>query len=358
MKNLGGTNLNKEFLFELLNTCSPSGYEVEAVRLFKNYCKQFAKFEFTDSALNTCFTYGDGRIKFLLTAHIDENGFIIQNIDDSGYLHYIKVGGSDNKTIPGSRVSILLKDGRKLTGIIGKVPIHVEEDRDKGVLKPSDLKIDVGASSREEAEKMGIHIGDYVALYQDEPIDLGQYRFSSKGIDDKIGVFIIAEVLRQLSEEKWTPNNLTIYGVACSQEEVGCLGADIISHRIDPNWAIDFDVHFATDEDYVKANESGKISLGGGAMIEHGPAISLRFLDILNTVAENFSIKTQHYASKPGGTNLLSIKLGATDCQTAQLSIPNRYMHTQVETCDYRDIEYIISLTKETLKYIDALYDK
>lgn len=246
------------------------------------------------------------------------------------------------KDIPGSYIK----------GVIGKKPIHVEyDDNSKNELIPiEDLLVDIGAETKDEALEI-IEPGSRVVFEANYIERLGKNRFASKGLDDKIGVFIVAEVLRNLAHT-YTDlfDDYTFYGVANTQEEVGLRGAMVTSKRINPDVSIDIDVTFATDEGRgIKPESYGDIKLGKGPVIISGPDKSWELRKRMIDVAELETIPYQLAASYAGGTNTSAIQEGAMDCETILISIPQRNMHTQVEVCDYRDIEGAINLIYKTL---------
>lgn len=344
--------LNRLFLNALLSANTPSGYEDEGTVIFNDYCSSFAKHIYDDAIGNSCFAVGDGDIPFLISGHIDEIALQVQNIDDKGFIHFIKDGGIDPKVLLGCNVTILCQENHKVKGVIGKAPIHIEhksEDKDK-VIKIKDMKIDCGFQTKEEAMEY-VSVGDMI-IVNSPIIDLGPYRISSRGLDDKIGVFITAEVLRVLSKHKL--NKLKVFGASCVQEEVGAVGATIIAKNINPKYSIDYDVTFATDDGYVSADEWGDIQLGKGGAIAHGTDCNPKFVKFIQDVCKEKEIPCQNFSAPNGGTNTLHIKQGASDCQTALISIPNRNMHTQVEICDFRDIQAIIDMTIATILKLDA----
>ena len=207
------------------------------------------------------------------------------------------------------------------------------------------MKIDIGAETKEEAAKL-VSIGDPVTIC-DIPIMLGENRFASRGLDDKVGVFVMAEVLKRLSTMNLT--KVKVYGVACTQEETSASGAIGAASKIDPQYSIDYDVTFATDDDYVSPNEWGDIKLGKGGAIAHGVDSNKRFAKLVKSVCEENKIPYQEFAVGSGGTDTVWIKQSSTDAETLLLSIPNRNMHTQVEVCDYRDLESLIEMTVATI---------
>ena len=349
--------MNKNFLKELLTAVSPSGYEGSASEVFTKQMNKFATPVTQDAAGNTIFAMGnlEAETKLMLSAHIDEIALQIQYIDDKGFLHFVADGGVDKKVLPGSHVKILTNNGI-INGVIGKTPIHVEyhtDDKDKAI-KIKDLKIDIGAETKEEASNL-VSIGD-IALVHAEPIDLGANRIAGRGLDDKSGIFVICEVAERLS--KINLDNICVYFVACTQEETTATGAVVAAANIDPTYSIDFDVTFATDDDYVSPNEWGDVKLGKGGAIAHGVNNCPYLTNIIKTVCKDNGIPYQEFVAPDDGTNTLYIRQSSSNCLTQLLSIPNRNMHTQAEVCDYRDLQSLVDMTTMTvaaLNHINSL---
>lgn len=335
--------MNKTFLKKLLQAPSPSGYEEHATKIVKDYLEECGvKHEFTDKVGNAAFSVGNGNTVIMLSAHIDEIGLQVQHIDDKGFIHFIKDGGTDAKVLPGSTVAIHTTKGI-VNGVIGKTPIHIEyhtDDKDKAI-KVKDMKIDIGAETKEEANKL-ISIGDPITIC-DIPLELGSNRFAGRGLDDKVGVYVMAEVMKQL--KNFNLQNVKVYGVTCTQEETSASGAVGAASKINPQYSIDYDVTFATDDDYVSPNEWGDIKLGKGGAIAHGVDSNRKLTRLMKEVCETNKIPYQEFSVGSGGTDTVYIKQSSEDCDTLLLSIPNRNMHTQVEVCDYRDLESLIKMT-------------
>lgn len=343
--------MNKEFLKELLKTHSPSGMETEGVECFLNYLNGGD----IDKIGNGIVKYGNGTHSLLLSGHIDEIGLRVQNIDDKGFIYFIKNGGTDAKVLLGSTVTILNRKG-KVKGIIGKAPIHIETAEERKTVNFKKMKIDIGASTKAEAQKL-VEIGDII-IVDGNFIELNENRFVSRGLDDKLGVFIVAEVIKRLQENEennFRPlKNLTIYASACTQEETGGSGAVNLG-KINPEFSIDYDVHFASDDSFVSANEYGNVALGEGGAICHSVDCNHRLVSLIKDVCEINDITYQSYSKGCGGTNTVKIKNTAFNCETALLSIPLRNMHTQVEMADYRDLQCLIDMTLATIYKIDEM---
>lgn len=351
----------KKFLFDLLGASSPSGYETLASNVFTNFCGELGmKHEFTDSIGNVAFSVGNGKVPFMISGHIDEVGLQVQHIDKDGFIYFIKDGGSDPKIMPGSSVEILTNSGTSsIYGIIGKSPIHIEyhtENKDKAI-KMKNLKIDIGARSKEEAMKY-VSIGDPIVFVH--PIfELLSNRIATGSIDDKVGVYVTAMVLNKFKEcEETKPlKNIKLYGVACTQEEVGGNGATIASKRINPAYSIDYDVTFATDDGCVSEKEWGDIKIGEGGCIAYGPDKNREMCDLMKKVCEKIGLKHQPFSVGAGMTNTLKIKMAADDCKTLLLSIPERNMHTPVEVCSFDDLESLVNMTYYFIREIDLMLE-
>ena len=351
------------FLFSLLNTYTPSGYESKGTKLFSDFCQYLygIHHEFKDSIGNVAFSIGNGKIPFMVSGHIDEIALQVQYIDKDGFIHFIKDGGIDPKTAIGRKV-VIHSNGKDVLGVIGKTPIHVEyytDSKDK-VTKVKDMKIDIGAESKEEAEKI-VSVGSPISFYHFAEC-LGSNRIVSGAIDDKVGVCVTYGVLKRLSEYvKFHPlQSLKVYGVACTQEEVGGNGATLAAKRINPAYSIDYDVTFATDDGCVSPNEWGDVKLGKGGCIAFGPDKDVEMANDIIKVCNAESpyspnrIPYQTFSVGAGMTNTLKIRLAADNCKTLLLSVPQRNMHTQVEVCDLRDIDSLVSMTFNYIIWLDA----
>lgn len=336
--------MDKDFLKKLMSTNSPSGYEDEAVKVFNEYCKSLgAKHEFTDFMGNSCYSIGTGNTKVMISAHIDELGYQVQNITEDGMIQFVRLGGIDKKTLPGSIVYFPRTD---IIGVIGKKPIHLEESEERGKVEQlKDLLVDIGAENKEDAEKI-VKIGDFFLPQTGNSIqDLGKNKFTCKGLDDKIGVYIVSQILEKLISVDSIKEKYTFYFVANTQEEVGLRGATVTSKRINPDISIDLDVTFATDEGRgISIAEEGNVKLGNGPVIQHGPDKNKKLNAFLENIAERFKVPYQSICSGAGGTNTAAIQEGSLNCMTTLISIPLRNMHTPVEVCDYRDIKNTIDL--------------
>ena len=231
------------FLERFMKCASPSGFEVEAARCFREYLKPCCAEVRADVMGNSIAVLNpDAKFKVMLAGHYDEIGFQIVYISDEGLLYFRPNGGIDKLNIPASEVDVLTAKGR-VPGVIGKKPIHLLKpaERDQAV-ELSEMWIDIGAADRAEAEKR-VSIGDPVVMRANFRM-LNKNRFISKGTDDKIGAFVVAETMKALAKRKL---KVGVYGVGTVQEEVGLRGAHAGAFGVDPNVGFGIDVGFATD---------------------------------------------------------------------------------------------------------------
>jgi len=344
------------FLKNILNAISPSGFEEEAARVWKEYAKVFAHKVFTDLHGNSIATLNeDGKPRVLLAGHIDEIGFMVKYIDEDGFIYFVPIGGWDLQIPQGQRVWIKTKKGR-VTGVIGKKPIHLlEEEERKKVPKFKDLWIDIGAKTKKEAEEI-IKIGDPIVLSY-EFVPLKGDNVSARGIDDRVGAFVVLEALRLLSTEKI---NAAVFSVATVQEEIGLRGAQTSAFRISPDVGIAVDVTFASDFPKMrKEKESvGDVRLGKGPVIARGPNINPKVFETLVNVAEEERIPYQLEGIPRGtGTDANVIQLTKEGVATGLISIPNRYMHTPCEVVNLKDLENASKLIASFIKRLDEKVD-
>lgn len=340
----------EKFLENLLNSHSVSGFEHEATDIYEEYLKECSKV-FRDS-MNNCYAIvnPEAGTRILLEAHIDEIGFQVTYIDDMGFVYVRNNGGIDCATVPGSMVLIHTGDGQTVPGVIGKRPIHVQKpDERSKVPELEELWIDTGLDC--DRVKGLVSVGDVVS-FRANATRLSDEVVVSKGLDDKIGVYVVAEALRRLSEESL---GIGVCAVAAVQEEVGCKGAKVCVDNVDPQMAVSVDVGFATDVPNISKKKYGDVVLGGGPVVNCHTDCSREMVRTVRKVAEAEGLKIQLNANSipTGGTDTAPIQVSGKGVKTLLISIPNRYMHTQVEMCDLRDVEGAIDLIVKTVLHID-----
>jgi len=294
---------------------------------------------------------GSGKLKVMVVGHADEIGFIINHIDEQGYVYVKTLGGFDVNLLPGLRVDIY-HDGNLVRGIIGRKPIHMmrgEEGSPK--LKLEDLWIDIGASSREDALKR-VAIGD-IATYNSHFEMLSEDLVVTKATDNKVGVYVAARVMQELAKKKLKAN---YYAVCSVGEETTMKGAGTSAFQIEPDIAIAVDVTFTSDIPGADKRVFGDVALGKGPTLSIGAALHPVIKDRLIQAAEKLKLPYQiEIAPGRTGTDADAIHALRAGAATAVIGIPNRYMHSPNEVISLSDLENAV---KMTAAFIAALDDK
>ena len=342
----------KEFLFTLLNTPSPAGFESEGQRAWMKYVGSYADSIENDAYGNVWATLtGDGSsARIMLEAHADEIGFMIQNITEEGFLFVTRIGGSDRAIARGKRLTILGDKGPVLA-VIGNTAIHIREKESDKIPEIHELHLDVGANSKEEVEERGIRVG-HPAIYADTAEELVHGRIIGRAIDNRIGGFILSQVLANLANEAPRPA-ATLFAVNAVQEEIGGSGMKMISYRLEPSVAVVLDVTHATDSPGIDRNKHGSIKLGNGPTVTHGTANHPEVVKRLITLAKELDLPLQHEASSRfTGTDTDHVYPMRGGVPSALLSVPLRYMHSTVEMVDLRDVERCVLLLTQFVRSI------
>lgn len=340
-----------EFLRTLIITPSPSGFEEQVQELFLRRVRDCVDASYKDvhgnafGVINSSLTP-----RAMLAGHCDEIGFMVEYVNEQGYIYFSTVGGVDPHITPGSRVVIHTLDG-PIAGVIGKKPIHLIEEKERQkVAKIEEQWIDIGAVDREEALKK-VNVGDPITFDVGFQPLLGN-RIAGKGFDDKVGTFVVAEVLRKVNKEKL---RCALYGVSTVQEELGLRGARTSAFGIAPHIGIAIDVTFASDCPDIDKRRVGEISLGKGPVIARGPNINPKVFKKLVEIAQTHQIPYQIQAeSRATGTDANAIQITREGVVTGLLGIPNRYMHTPVEIIDLADLDNTIKLLVLFLESIEG----
>jgi putative aminopeptidase FrvX len=332
-----------KFLQTLVNTPSPTGHEVRGQRVWLDYVKPFADETFSDAYGNCVAVLNKGGSpRIMLAAHADEIAMAVNYINEDGFIYVRKMGGIDPAISKAQRIVIHTKKG-PVKGVVGNVAPHLTKQ--EGEPKPPkihDIFIDIGVSSRKEAEEL-VRIGDPITL-ADEFELLRNDLAVARAFDNRIGTFAVAEVLRLLKESK-TKLNAEVCFVSNVQEEVGLLGARQIAYSLKPDIALVVDVTHATDYPTVNKAQHGDIKVGEGPALTHGGCNHPEVVARLESVAKAKKIPLQHEAmSATSGTDTDVIFWTRGGIASALISLPNRYMHSPVELVSLKDLEQIPEL--------------
>ncbi|MES2239205.1 MAG: M42 family metallopeptidase [Bacteroidota bacterium] len=347
--------LNKDsmaFLESYLNNASPTGYESSGQKIWMEYLKPYVDTFITD-------TYGtavgiinpDAPFKVVIEGHADEISWYVNYITEDGLIYVIRNGGSDHQIAPSKRVNIHTKNGI-VKGVFGWPAIHTRNRDKEENPKISNIFIDLGCETKEQVEKLGVHVG-CVITYPDEFVVLNENKFVCRAIDNRMGGFMIAEVARLLHENK-VKLPFGLYITNAVQEEVGLRGAEMITQTIKPNVAIITDVCHDSTTPMIDKKIEGETKIGKGPVITYAPAVQNNLRDLIINTAEENKIPFQRLASsRVTGTDTDAFAYSNGGVASALISLPLRYMHTTVEMVHKEDVENVIKLIYETILKIE-----
>ncbi|MFV0531564.1 MAG: M42 family metallopeptidase [Flavobacteriales bacterium] len=347
------TKKSLTFLENYLNTASPTGFESDGQKLWIDYIKPFVDTIEVD-------TYGTAYgiinpkadFKVVIEAHADEISWFVNYITDDGLIYVIRNGGSDHQIAPSKKVVIHTEKGI-INGVFGWPAIHtrLKNGQSEQAPKLDNIFIDIGAISKKEVEKLGVHVG-CVITYPDDFSVLNNRYYVCRALDNRIGGFMIAEVARLLKENQINlPFGLYITNAV--QEEVGLRGAEMITQTIKPNVAIITDVTHDTSTPMIDKKTQGDTKCGEGPVVFYAPAVQNNLRKLIIETAEKKKIPFQRAASsRVTGTDTDAFAYSNGGVASALISLPLRYMHTTVEMVHKEDVDNVIRLIYESLQNI------
>jgi endoglucanase len=278
----------------------------------------------------------------MLAGHIDEIGLMVSTVDEHGFLCVVPIGGHDPAILVGQRVHVHGKSG-PILGVLGRKPVHLMKSEErKAPVEISSLWIDIGATSRADAESV-VRVGDAVTICGALERLRGDL-IVSKAFDNRVGAYVAAEAARAVAA---TSAPAAVYAVGTCQEEIGYRGAITSAERIRPDVAIAIDVGFGLDHpdvDEAKKRHNA-IALGKGPLIARGPNVNPVIFDLLVAAAEAESIPYQ-IDPIPGesGTDSWAIQVAQQGVATGLISVPVRYMHSPIEVLSTADLDRAVVL--------------
>ncbi len=344
--------INTALLGEICALSGAPGYE-QSIRAFVlDYVKDFVD-ECRVDAMGNVIAIKKGREakRVAIAAHMDEIGFIVTHIDDDGFIRFHPLGGFDPKTLTSQRVIIHGKED--VIGVMGCKPIHIMKAEERTKVVPiTDYFIDTGRS-KEEVEKL-ISLGNPITRER-TLIEMGDC-VNSKSLDNRVSVFILIEVLRQLKDQE-VPYD--IYGVFTVQEEIGIRGAIAASRHINPDFGFGLDVTIAYDLPGAQSHEMvTKLGKGTAIKVMDGATVcDYRMVNYLKELATKKEIPYQMELLPAGGTDTAGLqRYGKNGSIAGAISIPLRYLHQTIEMAHKNDIHQSIELLREALLHLDQ-YD-
>lgn len=343
----------KNRLRTLTSLCGVSGDEREVVAYLKEAFDSVADSVEVDGWGNV-FAVKEGSAEgpsLMVSAHSDEIGMVVKSIHDDGFLSFDRVGGVSDILLPGRKV--LIK--RKIPGVTGIKAGHLQKGEEKTRVRSiRDSYIDVGASSREEVEAMGIRVGDRITFQSDFMEMHNPDLVSTKSVDNRISCAIILELFAELKRQDFAG---TLYGVVCVQEEIGLRGASMATNRVKPDWAIVLDTIPCGDTPDINTRSELPVRLGHGPVCPLIDGIEGAF--VANVVHPRIRECIEKHSQKTGvniqyvtlsgefyTTDATHVSLSGNGVPTGLLTTPRRYSHSPVELVDLNDAEALLTVLK------------
>lgn len=345
---------NTQLLRDLSLAFGPTGCEDEVAKLIESKISPLADNVKLDRMGNVIarMTFGNGSKKLMVSAHMDEVGFMVTEICEDGYLRFDTVGGINGSVLAGRRITL---EG-KVNGLIASKAIHhkSKEDREK-VLSAEKLYIDIGASSKEEAQNYA-EIGSF-ATFDSEFVLFGtnERRVKSKALDDRMGCAAMIEVMESLAKDR--PNvDLDVYFCFTVREEIGLSGALTAANTISPDFALVLETT-AIGDIADTSPEARVADVGSGGVIslmDRSTIYDRAFVEFLLKTAKENDIKAQIKRYVSGGNDAGSIHKTGVGVRTAALSVPTRYLHSPACVASLDDYESLRDLCEAAIRNFDS----
>lgn len=342
------------YIKELTELNGVSGNEDEVREYIKSQIKDYADDIKVDSMGNLiAFKKGkNSKCKVMLSAHMDEVGFIVTGFGEGGVIKFATVGGIDKRILPGKRV---LVGEKNIPGVIGSKPIHMQEKEERNInIKFKNMYIDIGAEKKEEAEKL-VSLGDYVAFHSPYT-QFGDGLIKAKALDDRVGCAILIEALKERYE-------FDLYACFTVQEEVGLRGSEVAAYKVEPDIALVVEGTTCSDVPGVEKSEYSTV-LGNGAALTIMDRTSYpdkNFVKYIYELAQKNSIPIQFKQTNSGGNDAGKIQMSRGGVVTASISVPCRYIHSPVSVMsakDYTSCKNVVISVLKNLENNQKLFDK
>lgn len=338
----------KKLLKEVTALPGVSGHEEAVSQVLAEQFRPYVD-EVTVDNLFSVIAHKKGKgPKVMLCAHLDEIGLMVTHVEDDGSLRLGNVGGVDPRILPASRVWVHGRE--KLFGTIGALPPHLMSASDRANnYTLENLHVDIGMTA-EKAREL-VRIGDLVTL--DGPAtELLNHQFCAKTLDDRACVAILLRTAEMLQKMVCDAD---VYFVCSSQEEVGGRGAETSAFAVEPDLAVVLDVDFAK----TPTCPSGATLPIDAMIVTHGPFVQPKLNQRLMDCAKKHHVELNaNVASRSTGTDADEIGLSRAGVPAVLLSLPEKYMHTSVETVDLNTMEEGARLLSHFVAELDDSWEE
>ncbi len=299
-----------------------------------------------------------GAPRVMLTAHMDEVGFMVQHITSEGFLKFVPVGGWNESTLPAQRVRVRNDAGREFAGVIASIPKHFAGlAGSAGAPSVEQMAIDIGASNREQVEnEFGIRVGDPVAPDSPWTPLATPGLFMAKAFDNRVGMAVLTQAMQSAALPDAAPLPAQLIGYATVQEEVGCRGAVVAGNAAKPDVVIVLEGPPADDSaGFNRAESQGR--LGGGVQIRICDPTALMnrgLVAFARDTAIREKIPHQMTVRRSGGTDAKSFQFCGTGVPVIVLGVPARYIHSHNSVIAIEDYAACLRLATAMIRRLDA----
>ncbi|VVB72296.1 Tetrahedral aminopeptidase [uncultured archaeon] len=344
----------KSLLEKLSNAHGISGWEGSIQQIVKEEISPYVDEVRVDNLGNLIATRKGEKPSIMIEAHADEIGLMVKQVDELGFIRFIRIGGWFDQTLLNQRVIIHTRSG-PIVGVIGSKPPHVmKEEERKKIVEARDMFIDIGCSSEKEVTDLGIQPGTPISIDRTFAALQGD-KVTGKAFDNRAGLIIMIEALKR------TKSRSAIYAVATVQEEVGLKGAKVAAFSLEPDVAIAADVTIPGDHPGIEKKDA-PIAMGKGPVVVmadasgRGIIATPSIIEWIVGTAREFEIPVQLEASDGGTTDATSIYLTKSGIPTGVISVATRYIHSPVEVLSISDIEKAANLMARCLETAERYF--
>ncbi|MBS4462152.1 M42 family metallopeptidase [Aerococcaceae bacterium zg-B36] len=348
-------SINEELLVQLTQANGIGGNEGQIRQLFKEATKDVAE-TFLEDGLGGVFAQHTGNAdgpRVMIAGHMDEVGFMVSQITDKGFLKFVPIGGWWSQVVLAQQVTITTRDGKTFHGVTGSKPPHVlSAEARKQPVDLQDVFVDLGASSKEEVLSWGIRPGDMITPYIETRRLNGTPFLLGKAWDNRIGVAVAIEVLRELAV---SGHDTVLFSGANVQEEVGLRGAKAATHLLRPDITIALDTGTAGDTPGMTPKEAdSELGKGPQVIIYDASMIAHKGLrEFVIDIAEAENIPFQYTFITGGGTDAGAQHQSLDGIPSIAITIPVRYLHSHTSMIHEDDYKNTIRLVTAIIKRLN-----
>ncbi|MGX9340401.1 M20/M25/M40 family metallo-hydrolase [Mycoplasma sp. 3341] len=330
----------KNKLISYMELEAMSRYEEPVVQMLKENLKD-SSFTFSRDGFGSLIMLKKSKKssapKVMITAHMDEVGYLVRLIDKKGQMLLTPVGGIWPSVAIGTKATLVTnKDNKRFTGLFGHTSIHImSNEQIKNAMTNNEIYADFGFKDDEEARQNGVEVGDRVYMSGETIHFANEDLIGGKAMDNRAGVTTL-EYLAHLVDKKELDCDLYLVGTV--QEEVGTRGAKSSVSLVEPNIAIALDTTSSHD---TIGTIPGTTKLSHGAALrvyDRGTMMDPNLVEWMASVARENDIRAYKFVAAGGGTDAGELQYGKGGVATMTVSLPQRYLHSPIGVCDINDL--------------------